>query len=87
MSLGPFLGLGDDIVVAVKSAIPHLLLAWLVYRAAIMLYNISPYHPLHAFPGPRLAAMTLLYEFWYDFVCFGRYTREIKSMHDVYGER
>lgn len=86
MSLDSFLGNGDSIAIAAKSAIPHLLLAWVIYRAALMLYNVSPYHPLHAFPGPRLAAMTLLYEFWYDFVCFGTYTREIKRMHDVYGK-
>ena len=30
--------------------------------------------------------MTLLYEFWYDLVCLGRYTHEIKRMHDVYGK-
>lgn len=87
MNLDPFSSYGGHVAVAVKSAIPHLFLAWVIYRAAIMLYNVSPYHPLHAFPGPRLAAMTLLYEFWYDFVCFGSYTHEIKRMHDVYGKR
>ncbi|KAI0178062.1 putative cytochrome P450 [Pestalotiopsis sp. NC0098] len=58
---------------------------WLVYRVALALYNISPWHPLYRFPGPRLASMTFLYEFWYDFVCHGRYTRQIQQMHEMYG--
>lgn len=59
---------------------------WLVYRMALMLYNISPWHPLYHFPGPRLAGMTFLYEFWFDFVRHGRYTWQIQKMHDKYGK-
>lgn len=59
---------------------------WLTYRVALALYNISPWHPLYLFPGPRLASMTFLYEFWYDFVCHGRYTRQIQQMHEKYGK-
>ena len=43
--------------------------------------------PLASFPGPRLAALTGLYEGYYD--CFkdggGRYFVEISRMHDAYG--
>ena len=62
------------------------LAAWLLYHVVRALYNISPFHPLHGFPGPRLAAATILYEFWFDMVLGGRYTREIKRMHEIYGE-
>jgi hypothetical protein len=58
---------------------------WLTYRLARALYNISPYHSLHQFPGPKLAAMSFLYEFWYDGILWGRYTHEIERMHQKYG--
>jgi hypothetical protein len=59
---------------------------WITYRAGLALYNISPFHPLHRFPGPKLAAASFLYEFWFDFVKGGRYTWEIKRMHEKYGK-
>lgn len=58
---------------------------WLGYRLLLALYNISPFHPLYKFPGPRLAAASYLYEAWYDLVKVGRYSWEIKAMHDKYG--
>jgi len=59
---------------------------WVAYRASLALYNISPFHPLYRFPGPKLAAASFLYEFWFDFVTVGRYTWEIKRMHEKYGK-
>lgn len=59
---------------------------WISYLIIRALYNVSPWHPLYRFPGPTLARMSLLYEFWFDFVKYGRYTREIQKMHDVYGK-
>jgi hypothetical protein len=58
---------------------------WIAYRLGLALYNISPFHPLYRFPGPKLAAASFLYEFWFDFVKVGRYTWEIKRMHEKYG--
>lgn len=58
---------------------------WLGYRVLLALYNISPFHPLYKFPGPRLAAASYLYEAWYDLVKVGRYSWEIKAMHEKYG--
>jgi cytochrome P450 len=49
------------------------------------LYNISPFHPLSHIPGPKVAAATWLYEAWFDLILGGRYTNEIKRMHEVYG--
>lgn len=59
---------------------------WLAYRLSRALYNISPLHPLSRFPGPKLAAVTILYEFWFDMILGGRYTMEVKRMHEIYGE-
>jgi hypothetical protein len=58
---------------------------WLTYRFLLVLYNISPLHPLYKFPGPRLAAASYAYEAWFDAVKVGRYTWEIKDMHEKYG--
>ena len=49
------------------------------------LYNLW-WHPLRKIPGSRLAAMTGLYEFWYDVVLDGQYLFEIQKMHDKYGK-
>lgn len=43
------------------------------------------FHPLAKFPGPRLAAATLWYEFYYDCLLFGQYTFKIGRMHEKYG--
>lgn len=59
---------------------------WLFVKAVQALYNISPFHPLSHIPGPKLAAATYLPEFYYDVVKFGCYTKEIKKLHETYGE-
>ncbi|KAJ4420525.1 hypothetical protein N0V82_004298 [Gnomoniopsis sp. IMI 355080] len=62
-----------------------LVAAWITYYILQALYNISPLHPLHKIPGPRLAAATYLPEFYHDIILGGRYTHAIKAMHDKYG--
>ncbi|KAI0889423.1 cytochrome P450 [Annulohypoxylon maeteangense] len=62
-----------------------ILYGWIVYQLLRAAWNISPFHPLSRFPGPRLAAATYFPEYWHDFVKFGRYTHEIKRMHEIYG--
>lgn len=42
-------------------------------------------HPLAEFPGPKIAAATFLYEFYYDVVKGGMYIWEIERMHEKYG--
>ena len=43
--------------------------------------------PIAKFPGPKLAALTFWYEFYYDVIKQGQYTWEIGRMHDKYGMR
>lgn len=43
--------------------------------------------PLAKFPGPKLAAATLWYEFYFDVILKGRYTFKIKELHEKYGMR
>lgn len=42
-------------------------------------------HPLAKFPGPKLAAITYLYEYYFDGIQQGQYTSRIWEMHDKYG--
>ncbi|OJD36070.1 cytochrome p450 [Diplodia corticola] len=58
-----------------------LLLAYLAYGAVYRLCL----SPVAHFPGPRLAALTFWYEFYYDVLCSGRYTWRIAEMHKTYG--
>jgi hypothetical protein len=67
------------------SNIVWLVVLWIGYRVSIALYNISPFHPLSHFPGPKIAAASYLYEAYYDWWCVGRYGLVIKQMHEKYG--
>lgn len=78
-------GLPDLRAVVTMETVIRLVLLWVAYQILVALYNISPLHPLSRFPGPKLAAMTIAYEGWYDMIKVGRYTREIRKMHDKYG--
>lgn len=55
-----------------------------VYLLSLGIYRLY-FHPLAKFPGPRIAALTVWYEFYFDGIKKGRYTFEIKRMHDKYG--
>ena len=43
------------------------------------------FHPLRKFPGPKLAAITHLVEFYYDVMQDGKFLWEIEKMHEKYG--
>ena len=59
--------------------------------ALFFLYTIGLYihriffDSLSKFPGPKLAAASQWYEFYYDVVLKGKYTFEIARMHQKYG--
>ena len=56
-----------------------------VYLLAGAVYRLR-FSPLAKFPGPKLAALTLWYEFYYDVVKKGRYSWEIGKLHEKYGK-
>lgn len=60
-------------------------LALSIYVIAGVLYRLY-FSPLSKFPGPKLAAATFWYEFYYDAILKGRYVFKIKDMHRRYGE-
>jgi hypothetical protein len=50
----------------------------------IAIYRLY-FSPIARFPGPRLAALTLWYEFYYDVIKKGSYIWKIKELHEQYG--
>jgi hypothetical protein len=61
-----------------------ILILWVAYHVLRALYRVT-FHPLAAFPGPWLAALSYKYEFYFDGVQGGQYTNEISRMHEQYG--
>ena len=59
--------------------------AAIVALLGLAIYRVY-FHPLAAFPGPLLAAVTTWYEGYYDIVHQGRYLWQIEQMHKKYGE-
>lgn len=55
-----------------------------VYVLGLYVYRAF-YDSLSHIPGPKLAAATLWYEFYYDVIKKGRYAWEIGKMHEKYG--
>lgn len=70
--------------VSLLEALVVLLVLYTVYGISLAIYRVY-FHPLSKYPGPKLAAATLWYEFYFDVVKRGRFAWEIKRMHEVYG--
>lgn len=56
----------------------------LIYFLALSIRRLY-LSPIAAFPGPKLAALTFWYEFYYDIVLDRRYTWKIAELHEEYG--
>ncbi|KAL4874864.1 benzoate 4-monooxygenase cytochrome P450 [Aspergillus karnatakaensis] len=63
---------------------------WLLFSGTVIflitraIYRVC-LHPLSKIPGPKLAATSYLYEFYYDICIGGRFLFEIENMHRQYG--
>lgn len=55
-----------------------------LYTLYGLIYRLH-FSPLAKFPGPKLAAATRWYEFYYDVVKRNRFSWQIQKMHDQYG--
>jgi hypothetical protein len=74
-----------DLTTAIKNS-PVLfglgiIVLYLVLGAIYRLY----FSPIAKFPGPKLAAVTLWYEFYYDIILRGQYTFKVRDLHVKYG--
>lgn len=57
---------------------------WFVYSVGLGVYRLW-FSPIAHVPGPKLAALTQYYEFYYDIILGGQYTFKILELHKVYG--
>lgn len=58
----------------------------LIYSISLVIYRLY-FSPLAGFPGPKLAAATGLYEFYFDWWLNGQYIFQLEKMHKKYGNR
>ncbi|KAL4877950.1 cytochrome P450 [Aspergillus karnatakaensis] len=66
------------------AVLPVIGLAILLYNIGLVIYRLC-LSPLAKFPGPKLAAATGWYEFYFDYWKNGNYLWEVDRLHDIYG--
>jgi hypothetical protein len=67
-----------------STVLTALFASWLVYLLALTIYRLY-LSPLARFPGPKLAALTKWYEFYYEVVLRGQFTFHVQDLHKIYG--
>ena len=55
-----------------------------LYFGTRILYRLC-LAPVARFPGPKFAALTYFYEFYYDVWLGGKYTWKLRELHRKYG--
>lgn len=55
-----------------------------VYLISLAIYRLY-FHPLARFPGPKLAALSKWYEFYYDVYLQGQFVFQLEELHKRYG--
>ena len=74
-----------DYIVRPSVALPlSACVIWFGYTVCLVVYRLY-LHPLAKFPGPKLAAVSKWYEFYYDVVCKGQFTFQTQALHKQYG--
>ncbi len=52
--------------------------------ALVVIYRVF-FHPLSRIPGPKFAAVSRVYDFYYDCVLGGKFAFKIEDLHKQYG--
>lgn len=65
----------------VVASLMSLQLAYTIYAVVTRLFL----SPLRGIPGPKLAALTSWYEFYFDAIQQGKFVSKIKKLHSQYG--
>lgn len=70
----------------VSPAVPLIAIAvaCVAYSICLAVYRLY-FSPLAGFPGPKLAAATRWYEFYFDWWLEGKYIFEIERLHKKFG--
>ncbi|KAF2182877.1 cytochrome P450 [Zopfia rhizophila CBS 207.26] len=68
----------------VSTVIQTVVAASFIYTIYTLYYRLY-LSPIAIFPGPKLAAATFWYEFYYDIVLGGKYIWKIRDLHRQYG--
>ncbi|KAK8015085.1 cytochrome P450 [Apiospora arundinis] len=71
-------------LVPVPSGIVTILVATGFYVICSVMYRLY-FSALSKFPGPKIAAASGWYRFYYDYWCRGQYVFIVKEMHQIYG--
>ena len=71
------LPIDNNIIILVAASIISYKFYGVIYRLYL--------NPIAKFPGPRIAAVSYLYEFYYDVIKRGQYTWKIAELHEKYG--
>jgi len=62
----------------------YLVGAWAAYLVLLVLYRLY-LHPLRRFPGPKMAAVTMHYAWYWDLHMSGQMVRHLADLHKEYG--
>lgn len=66
-------------------AILGLAVVYFAVQFFLVIYRLV-FHPLARFPGPKLAAASYWYEYYYDVSKQGRFIWQIMELHKQYGQ-
>ncbi|KAF2969426.1 hypothetical protein GQX73_g4121 [Xylaria multiplex] len=73
-----------SVIVQIVPTIAFFIASVLIYLTSQAIYRLH-FSPLSSIPGPKLAALTYWYEFYYDGYQGGKYTFKIKEFHEKHG--
>ncbi|KAF8920111.1 cytochrome P450 [Mucidula mucida] len=69
---------------ALSTVLLSVLSLGLTYQVCTVFYRLY-LHPLADFPGPKLAAASSIYRFYYDVILGGEMLSQLERLHSVYG--